>query len=95
MIALGYPLFLMKILGAAKILGGIAILSGKLPKMKEWAYAGFSFDFLGATASHILTGDVTYALFPFVFFLLLIVSYTLWHKTAATPTPCTKDERST
>jgi DoxX-like family len=55
--------------------------------MKEWAYAGFSFDFLGATASHLITGDVAYALFPFVFFLLLLVSYTLWHKTGATPLP--------
>ncbi len=87
MIALGYPLYLMKILGGAKILGGIAILTGKLPRMKEWAYAGFTFDFLGATASHIITGDVVYALFPFAFFLVLLVSYILWHKTAATPLP--------
>ena len=87
MLALGYPLYLMKILGVAKIFGGIAILTGKLPRMKEWAYAGFAFDFLGATASHIITGDVAYALFPFVFFLVLLVSYTLWHKTAATPLP--------
>lgn len=95
MLALGYPLYLMKILGVAKILGGIAILSGKLPTMKEWAYAGFSFDFLGATASHILTGDATYALFPWTFFLFLMISYFLWHKTAATPTPSTKGELST
>ena len=88
MIALGYPLYLMKILGVAKIFGGIAILTGKLPRMKEWAYAGFAFDFLGATASHLITGDVAYALFPFVFFLVLLVSYALWHKTAATPLPC-------
>lgn len=87
MIALGYPLYLMKILGVAKIFGGIAILTGKLPRMKEWAYAGFAFDFLGATASHLITGDMAYALFPFVFFLVLLVSYTLWHKTAATPLP--------
>ena len=41
MLALGYPLYLMKILGTFKIFGGIAILTGKLPRMKEWAYAGF------------------------------------------------------
>lgn len=87
MIALGYPLYLMKIRGVAKIFGGIAILTGKLPKMKEWAYAGFAFDFLGATASHLITGEVGYALFPFAFFLVLLVSYTLWDKTAATPLP--------
>ena len=87
MIALGFPLYLMKILGVAKIFGGIAILSGKLPRMKEWAYAGFTFDFLGATASHVITGDRMYALFPFSFFLILLISYILWHKTAATSLP--------
>jgi len=92
MLALGYPLYLMKILGAAKIFGGVAILTGKLPRMKEWAYAGFTFDFLGATASHIITGDVAYAPFPFVFFLLLVVSYLLWHKTAATRLPFAEGE---
>jgi uncharacterized membrane protein YphA (DoxX/SURF4 family) len=84
---LGYPLYLMKILGFAKILGAIAILSGRLPKMKEWAYAGFTFNFLGATASHVLAGDSASAtVIPFVFFIALMVSYALWLKTAATPT---------
>jgi len=95
MIALGYPLYLMKILGVAKIFGGIAILTGKLPRMKEWAYAGFTFDFLGATASHIITGDLSYALFPFAFFLLLVISYLLWHRTAATPLPLVEGEART
>ena len=91
MLALGYPLYLMKILGFAKILGGIAILTGKLPRMKEWAYAGFSLDFLGATASHVLAGAGD-ALFPLVFFPFLILSYHLWHKTAATPLPFSQSE---
>ena len=87
MLALGYPLYLMKILGFAKVLGGIAILTGKVPRLKEWAYAGFAFDFLGATASHILAGDSANAGVPFVFFIVLMVSYVLWYKTEATPTP--------
>ncbi len=87
MLALGFPLYLMKILGVFKILGGIAILTGKLPRMKEWAYAGFSIEFLGATAAHVITGDRVYALFPFSFFIILIVAYLLWHKTVATPVP--------
>ena len=87
MLQLGYPLYLMKILGLAKILGGLAILTGKVPRLKEWAYAGFAFDFLGATASHILANDSSNALFPFIFFILLMISYFLWHKTSATPTP--------
>ncbi len=87
MIALGFPLYLMKILGVFKIFGGIAILTGKLPRMKEWAYAGFAIEFLGATASHVITGDVKYALFPFSFFVVLVITYLLWHQTAATPVP--------
>jgi hypothetical protein len=87
MVALGYPIYLMKILGFAKIMGGIAILTGKSPKLKEWAYAGFAFDFLGATASHVLAGDSANAVFPFLFFVALMISYGLWYKTAATPTP--------
>ena len=87
MIALGYPLYLMKILGTFKMFGGIAILTGKLPRMKEWAYAGFSIEFLGATASHVITGEVKYALFPFSFLVILVIAYSLWYKTAATPLP--------
>ena len=92
MLALGYPLYLMKILGFAKILGGIAILTGRLPRMKEWAYAGFTFDFLGATASHVLAGEAAHAIVPLVFFPFLILSYYLWHKTAATPLPSSPSE---
>ena len=87
MLQLGYPLYLMKILGFAKILGGIAILSGKIPRLKEWAYAGFAFDFLGAAASHILAGDSPNAVFPLLFFIALMSSYLLWYKTSATPLP--------
>lgn len=95
MIALGFPLYLMKILGIAKTFGGIAILTGKLPRMKEWAYAGFAIEFLGATASHLITGDVKYAFFPFSFFVVLVIAYILWHKTAATPLPFEHARRQT
>jgi uncharacterized membrane protein YphA (DoxX/SURF4 family) len=78
---LGYPLYLMKILGLSKILGAVAILAGRFPRLKEWAYAGFAFDLLGATASHLLAGDSAHAPFPFLFFLLLMGSYFLWDRT--------------
>lgn len=74
---LGYPLYLLKILGLAKILGAVAILSGRSAMLKEWAYAGFAFDFLGATASHVLAGDPSHAPIPFTFFVLLMGSYFL------------------
>jgi hypothetical protein len=87
LLSLGYPLYIMKILGLAKVLGGIAIVTGRSPKLKEWAYAGFALNFLGATASHLLAGDAAHAPFPFLFFLVHMTSYLLWYKTAATPLP--------
>ena len=86
---LGYPLYIMKILGLAKVLGGVAIVSGRSPRLKEWAYAGFAFDFLGATASHLLAGDAAHAPVPLAFFLVHMTSYALWYRTAATRLPGT------
>ena len=43
---LGYPLYLMKILGFAKVLGGLAILTGKIPRLKEWPMRGLRSIFL-------------------------------------------------
>lgn len=40
-IKLGYPLYLMTIIGVWKILGVVAVLIPKFPLIKEWAYAGF------------------------------------------------------
>ncbi|PZV82274.1 DoxX-like protein [Algoriphagus aquaeductus] len=51
--ALGYPLYLLPFLGTAKILGVIAILVPGFPKLKEWAYAGFTFNLSGAIYSGI------------------------------------------
>ena len=50
---LGYPVYLMTILGIAKTLGVVALLLPKTPRLKEWAYAGFAFDMIGAAMSHI------------------------------------------
>jgi hypothetical protein len=49
---LGYPEYMLTILGVAKLTGVAALLAPGLPRLKEWAYAGFTFDLLGATASH-------------------------------------------
>ncbi len=75
---LGYPLYLMKITGCAKLFGAVALLANRPPRLVEWAYAGFSFLFLGATASHMLAGDFVHAPIPFTCFLLLLVSYVLY-----------------
>ena len=57
MTALGYPLYVMTILGVAKLAGVAALLTPGAPLLKEWAYAGFTFDLLGALASHAFAGD--------------------------------------
>lgn len=48
---LGYPLYFVTILGVWKVLGAIAILVPRFPRLKEWAYAGIFFDLTGAAAS--------------------------------------------
>jgi hypothetical protein len=80
LITLGYPLYLMRILGFAKIMGAIAIATDKPERLKEWAYAGFTFEFLGAAASHVLAGDAAHALPPLVFLVLMSTSYVFWKK---------------
>ncbi len=54
---LGYPPYLMTILGTWKILGVIAILMPGFKLVKEWAYAGFFFVMTGALISHLACGD--------------------------------------
>jgi uncharacterized membrane protein YphA (DoxX/SURF4 family) len=54
---LGYPVYLLPFIGTLKILGAIAILIPRFPKIKEWAYTGLVFDLVGAAYSHISVGD--------------------------------------
>lgn len=54
---LGYPDYFAIILGTWKILGALAVLAPGLPRLKEWAYAGFFFELTAAAASRMLVGD--------------------------------------
>ena len=74
---LGYPLYLLSILGVWKILGAVAVLIPKAPLVKEWAYAGFFFAMSGAAISHIAMGQSLNAIFPS--FVLLIVTVLSWY----------------
>jgi hypothetical protein len=53
---LGYPIYFMVILGFWKVLGAIAIVAPRYPRLKEWAYAGIFFDLTGAAASCAAVG---------------------------------------
>ena len=79
---LGYPIYVNTIIGVAKVLGGIAILQWKFKIVKEWAYAGFTIDFIGAGASFYFAGDgILIALSPAIFLAVMFISYFLWKKT--------------
>ncbi len=57
MARLGYPAYIVIILGVFKLLGGVAVLIPGFPRLKEWAYAGMVFNLTGAAASHVAVGD--------------------------------------
>ena len=76
MTRLGYPLYLLTILGTWKILGAIAVLVPRFALLKEWAYAGFFFAMSGAVFSHIAVGDAARDLFgPLLLIVLTVVSW--------------------
>jgi uncharacterized membrane protein YphA (DoxX/SURF4 family) len=54
---LGYPAYFAVLIGVWKVLGGLAVLVPRLPRLKEWAYAGIFFDLTGAAVSHAASGD--------------------------------------
>jgi len=73
-IKLGYPSYIIYPLAVLKILGIVAILTKKSKMLKEWAYAGFFFDFVLAFFAHIAVNDGGY-MPSFVAIILLLTSY--------------------
>jgi uncharacterized membrane protein YphA (DoxX/SURF4 family) len=71
----GYPQQLRILLGIAKLLGAITLLVPGLPKLKEWAYAGFTFAWIAASVAHYLAKDGPKAFMPLVLLVLLAISY--------------------
>ena len=59
MARLGYPVYLLRILGVWKLLGAIALLVPRFPRLKEWAYAGTFFEMTGAITSEVVCGEKT------------------------------------
>jgi len=74
---LGYPVYLLSLLGIWKVLGVVALLIPKFSLLKEWAYAGFFFIMSGAIFSHIAVGDPMNELLPSL--LLLILTVASWY----------------
>lgn len=74
---LGYPAYLMTILGVWKLLGVVAVLVPKFPVIKEWAYAGFFFTVSGALFSHLAVNDPVNKILPLL--LLLALTAVSWY----------------
>ena len=81
---LGYPIYFMVITGFAKMLGAIAILQNRFQTIKEWAFAGFTINFIGAFASRAFVGDAIGLLIPPLVMLgVMFISYFLWKRVLA------------
>ncbi len=78
---LGYPEYLLTILGIAKLLGASVLIAPQFRILKEWAYAGFTFDFGGAVISHITVGDPLEVTAPSAVCLVILgVSYFFYRR---------------
>ena len=78
LIRLGYPHYLLYILGISKLFCAAALLAPRFPRLKEWAYAGAFFNYTGAAASHLLAGSNAGAwVAPLVFAVLALGSWGL------------------
>lgn len=79
---LGYPEYFGNALVVFKILGVLVLVIPSIPKnVKEWAYAGFGFDFIFASISHAAVDGINFqAFFPLIFLVILAISYVYYHK---------------
>jgi hypothetical protein len=74
---LGYPPYFLKLLGPAKVLGALALVGPRVPVLREWAYAGFTFDLIAAIVSHAAVGEPARLPLPIIMLGLLFTSYAL------------------
>jgi hypothetical protein len=81
---LGYPPYLLLFLGTAKILGVAAVLTPGVPRLKEWAFAGLTFDLTGALYSHLSVGDPASVWMPAAIGLALMATSYAAYRTRPT-----------
>ncbi|GAA4393738.1 DoxX family protein [Hymenobacter koreensis] len=78
---LGYPMHVLRVIGLGKTLGALALLQTRFRTLKEWAYAGFTFDLIGAAVAWgDTTGEAMAVVFPLLFLAFMAVNYLLWKK---------------
>lgn len=78
---LGYPVYFLQMLGVAKLLGMAAVLTNRWRTLKEWAYAGMTFDAIGAGVSHVASGEgLQGGVTPLVVWAVVMVSHGAWRR---------------
>lgn len=81
MIMLGYPIYFLTILGTGKIIGSLVLIQTRYSTIREWAYAGFTIDYIAAAWSNsIMGGGVMGVLVPLIFLTILFINRFLWKK---------------
>jgi hypothetical protein len=75
---LGYPLYIIPLIGVTHILGGVGLLIPNVPRLTEWAYAGLAIDLSLAFYSHLNSGGSTWDTFdPILVMVFVFASYVL------------------
>jgi len=79
---LGYPAYFGTMLAIFKVAGAVVLMFPQFPKrLREWAYAGFAFDFISACVSNsVVYGLGSEAVSPLIALLILSVSYVYYHR---------------
>ncbi len=79
--AIGYPYNVLYLLGVFKVLGVIALLIPGYPRLKEWAYAGFTFDLIGVIYAFLIIGTpIADTAFMFAGLIFVVGSYICYRK---------------
>lgn len=80
--SLGYPVYFVTVLVVFKVLGSLALVIPQVPsRVKEWAYAGFGFDFICAFISlWVVAGFSVMLALPLIAMIILVISYVGYNK---------------
>lgn len=83
---LDYPQYFGNAFVIFKVLGTLVLIIPQTPnRIKEWAYAGFAFDFIFAFISHVVIDGASFmSFFPLIFLAVLIISYVTRYSTQRT-----------
>jgi len=81
---LHYPVYIMPVIGVLKLLGVMTLLVPGFKTLKDWAYAGFTFNFILASISWAcVKGPVMFVVLPLIVMLVILAGYYCWKKLEA------------